>query len=87
MISVSVRKQGGAAIMTIPADVLKLLDISVGSTLELNVTKDGFIAQPKTHKRYSLRELLHGVTPKKLKALNEATQWARDGEAVGRELV
>lgn len=85
MISVNVRKQGGASIMTIPSDVLKILDIEVGSTLELSITKEGFVAHPTTHKRYTLNELLRGVTPKNLKALNEETRWAREGEPVGRE--
>lgn len=86
MISVTVRKQGGAAIMTIPSNVLKTLDIGVGSTLELGLTKEGFIAHPTTHKRYTLNQLLRGATPKNLKALNEETRWAREGEPVGREL-
>ena len=86
MITVNIRQQGGAAIMTIPSDVLKMLDIKVGSALELSVTKEGFIAHPITHKRYTLKELLRGATPKNLKALNEETQWAREGKSMGREL-
>ena len=31
MIAVNIRKQGGAAIMTISSDVLKVLDLQVGS--------------------------------------------------------
>lgn len=88
MITVQVRKQGGASIMTIPSDVLKLLDIHAGSILELNLTKDGFVAHTISNvsKRYTLKELLRGATPKNLKALNEETQWAREGESTGREL-
>lgn len=86
MITVNIRKQGGAAIITIPSDLLKILDVAVGSTLELNVTNKGFTAHPTTHKRYTLNELLRGATPKNLKALNEKTQWAREGKSVGREL-
>ncbi len=86
MITVNVRQQGGAAIMTIPSDVLKILDIGVGSALEISVTTEGFTAHPTTHKRHTLRELLRGATPKNLKALNEETQWAQEGEPVGREL-
>jgi len=86
MITVNVRQQGGAAIITIPSNVLKMLDIKVGSSLELSVTKEGFTAHPKTHKRYTLKELLKGATPKNLKALNEETKWAREGDSVGREL-
>jgi antitoxin ChpS len=88
MITVNIRKQGGAAIMTIPSDVLKILDINVGDELELEVANQGFTAHPITHrprKRYSLAELLRGVTQKDMKRLNEETKWARDGEAVGRE--
>lgn len=86
MITVNIRKQGGAAIMTIPADILKMFDIGVGSTLELSVTKEGFMVHPTVQKRYTLNELLQGATPKNLKALNKETQWAREGKSVGREL-
>lgn len=37
MLTVTVRKQGGAAVMTIPADVLKMLDLDIGSVLELHI--------------------------------------------------
>lgn len=86
MITVHVRKQGGASIITIPSNVLKQLNIGVGSTLELSVTEEGFIAQPIKRKRYTLKELLRNATPKNLQALNKATKWAREGKSVGREL-
>ena len=86
MITVNIRKQGGASIVTIPAEVLKRLNIGVGSTLELSITEEGFIAHPTNRKRYTLKELLRGTTPKNLKSLNKATEWAREGESIGREL-
>ena len=89
MITVNIRKQGGAAIMTIPSDVLKMLNVEVGATLELDVTNGAFTARP-THqvvrKRYTLAELLNGVTPEDMAALNADTAWAREGGPVGREL-
>lgn len=90
MITANIRKQGGAAIITIPSDVLKILNLDIGSTLELEITQDGFIAHTTHHKtriRYTLKELLRGVTPKSIKALNGATKWAREGKPVGRELL
>jgi len=87
MITVNVRKQGGAAVITIPADVLKILNIGIGSELDINITKKGFTARPTRHKRYTLSELLKGATLENLKALNKATQWARKGETIGRELI
>lgn len=88
MITIQIRKQGGAAIMTIPSDVLKMLNLNIGSILELEVSKDGFIAHPveeSTRKRYTLAELLQGTTKENMKMLNKKTKWAREGKSVGRE--
>lgn len=89
MITVHIRKQGGAAIITIPADVLKILNIEVGAKLELDVNSAGFIARPAhkaTRKRYSLAELLQGTTPASIKSLNKKNRSARDRKSIGREL-
>jgi antitoxin component of MazEF toxin-antitoxin module len=90
MITANIRKQGSVAIMTIPSDVLRILDIGIGATLELEVTEQGFIAhlpKHKTHQRYTLDELLRGVTPESIKALNKASAYAREGRPMGRELL
>ena len=89
MTTVSIRRQGGAAIMTIPAEVLKTLHLDVGATLELTVSNTGFTAQPVARpnlRRYTLRELLRGATPATMRQLNEETAWAREGDPVGREI-
>ncbi|HEY1935049.1 MAG TPA: hypothetical protein VGG99_23845 [Acetobacteraceae bacterium] len=86
---VSIRRQGGAAIMTIPSDVLKALHLDVGAQMEVAVTADGFTARPQqkpNRRRYSLRELLRGATPKTMQRLQDETAWAREGSPVGREL-
>jgi len=90
MLTVTVRKQGGAAVMTIPADVLKMLDLDIGSVLELHIAEKAFTARPaqrSSRRRYTLAELLHGVTPEIMTAIQTDTVWAREGDAVGRELV
>ncbi|MDO9141877.1 MAG: AbrB/MazE/SpoVT family DNA-binding domain-containing protein [Methylobacter sp.] len=89
MLTVNVRKQGGAAIMTIPADVLKTLDVKIGSTLELEVVDGAFTVRPtrpSSRKRYTLEELLRGVTEEKMAELNADTAWAHEGKPLGREL-
>lgn len=89
MIIVNIRKQGGAAVITIPSDVLKLLNLEVGAVLELDVTNKGFTARPvknAVRKRYSIAELLHGMTSEDITALNADTEWAREGDSEGREL-
>lgn len=89
MAIVSIRRQGGAAIMTIPAEILKELAVDVGSQLNVVAKAGAFIARPKAkteRKRYSLRELLRGATPEAMRKLNEETAFAREGDAFGREL-
>lgn len=89
MITVNIRKQGGAAIMTIPSDVLKMLKAEVGTTLKLEVNGDAFTATPlhKVHrKRYTLTELLQDVTPENMDELNADIAWMHEGEPFGREL-
>ena len=89
MITLNIRKQGGAAVITIPSDVLKLLNMEVGDMLTLDVSGKKLIIRPikKAPKRYSLAELLQGITTKDIKAINEETEWFRDGETVGREII
>ena len=83
------RKQGGAAIVTIPPSVLKSLDLKIGTELQMDV-RDGALvmvpAKPAKLKRYTLAQLLEGATPRAIKALNADTAWSREGDAVGREL-
>ena len=89
MLSMPLRKQGGAAIVTIPPSVLKSLDLKIGNELQMDV-RDGALvmipAKPSKRKRYTLAQLLEGATPKVVKALNDDTAWSREGDAVGREL-
>lgn len=90
MITVNIRKQGGAAVMTIPSDVLKMLDISVGATLEIDVGHGAFTARPVSQpirKHYSLADLLRGVTPELAEEITAETDWAREGDPVGREIL
>lgn len=58
----------------------------VQAYFEKSAQTSNFSASPKRGKRYSLAELLDGATLETMSALNTETSWARDGEAVGREL-
>ncbi|NWB97293.1 PbsX family transcriptional regulator [Pseudomonas gingeri] len=82
-----IRRQGGAAVMTIPPTLLKLLHVEVGAQLELTVVDGELVARPVIHpvrKRYSLEELLQGS--EEIAELNAETAWAREGDPVGREI-
>jgi antitoxin ChpS len=88
MLSMPLRKQGGAAVLTIPPSVLKGLNAQIGTQLSLELQGDKLVIQPmrSMRKRYSLSQLLEGSSPRLLKALNQETAWSREGEAVGREI-
>jgi antitoxin ChpS len=81
-----VRRQGGAAVMTIPPTLLKLLNVDVGAQVSLSVADGELIARPvkASRKRYRLSELLEGAEA--MAELNAETAWAREGDPVGREL-
>lgn len=89
MTSVNIRRQGGAAIMTIPAELLKQLAVGVGEPLELEVTGGILHARParsKSRRRYSVLELLEGVTPAVARQMTrESASWL-SGPSAGREL-
>jgi antitoxin ChpS len=85
-ITSKIRRQGGAAVITIPPALLKLLELEIGAQISLSVSKGELIARPVTRlrKRYTLKQLLEGSD--QLADLNAETEWAREGGAVGREI-
>jgi antitoxin ChpS len=89
MLTMPLRKQGGAAVVTIPPSVLKRLGLKVGAELQMDVREGALVmlpSKPPKRARYTLAQLLEGATPKAIKALNLETAWARTGDAIGREL-
>ncbi|TAK76284.1 MAG: AbrB/MazE/SpoVT family DNA-binding domain-containing protein [Gammaproteobacteria bacterium] len=88
MITLNIRKQGGAAVITIPSDVLRLLNIEVGDTLALDVSGKKLIIRPlkTSRQRYSLAELLQNTSPEDMKALKKETEWFRKEKSIGREI-
>jgi antitoxin ChpS len=81
-----IRRQGGAAVMTIPPALLKLLDVEIGAQLSLRVVEGELVARPARgcRKRYSLSELLQGSDI--VAELNAEAAWANEGGPVGREI-
>lgn len=85
-VTTKIRRQGGAAVMTIPPALLKMLDIEVGDQMSLAVSNGELVARPVEvgKKRFSLRELLEGQ--EMMAGLNAQVAGARDGDAVGHEI-
>ena len=89
MLVTKIRKQGGAAVVTLPAEVLRQLGAGVGEDLSIVVSQHTVILRPARgeRRRYSLEELLAGVTEQDMQILAEDTVWAREGAPGGRELI
>lgn len=84
-VTTKIRRQGGAAIVTIPPAVLKMMQAEIGDQLSLAVSDGQLVARPlKARKRYKLSELLEGKEA--VAALNADVAWAMDGDAVGHEI-
>lgn len=85
-ITTKIRRQGGAAIVTIPPALLQMMQTQVGDQLSLAVTDGALIARPieKAPRRYTLSELLKGS--QEMEKLSSETAWTLDGDAVGREI-
>lgn len=85
-ITTKIRRQGGAAIMTIPPALLKMLNADIGAQMSLVVTNGELIARPVENapKRYPLSELLRGAEA--MAELNAEVAWAQDGDPVGHEI-
>ena len=81
-----IRRQGGAAVITIPPALLKLMDVDVGAHVALSVADGELTARPvlQGKKRYSLKQLLEGSD--EIRRLTAETEWAREGDPVGREI-
>ncbi len=81
-----IRRQGGAAVMTIPPALLRQMDLDVGAQVTLSVEHGKLVAQPAApaRRRYSMAELLKGAAG--MKRLTAEVAWAQEGEPVGHEI-
>ncbi len=85
-LTTKIRRQGGAAIMTIPPTLLKMMQLEVGDQLSLSINGGELVARPlKSRKRYKLSELLEGQ--EHMAGLNADTAWALEGDPVGHEIL
>lgn len=89
-VTVAIRRQGGARIVTLPPALLASIGADAGTTLLLEVRGGSLVAKPvpdpapTPRKRYTLAQLLKGSDA--VAALNAETAWVQDGEPVGREI-
>lgn len=70
---------GNSLAVRIPQHLAKEIYLAEGSEIELTVIDGTLVIKPKIRKRYSLDQLIHGITPENLHAEIDS------GTAVGNE--
>ena len=76
----TVAKWGNSLAIRIPQNLAKKIRIAEGSEVEFGVTDGSLVIKPKKRRRYSLDELVEGITPENLHAEIDS------GVAVGNEV-
>ncbi|MDV3350664.1 AbrB/MazE/SpoVT family DNA-binding domain-containing protein [Leptolyngbyaceae cyanobacterium CCMR0082] len=74
-----VAKWGNSLALRIPQYIVKEIQITEGTEVELMVLDGNLVVKPKPRRRYSLEELVAGITPENLHSEVES------GVAVGNE--
>lgn len=76
----TVAKWGNSLAVRIPQHLAKEMHLLEGAEIDLGVVDGALVIKPRRRKRYSLDELIEGITPENLHAEVD------DGRAVGREI-
>lgn len=75
-----IAKWGNSLAVRIPQNLAKEVNITEGSEVDFSVVDGSLVIKPKKRKRYTLSELVDGITPENLHDLIDT------GIAVGNEV-
>jgi antitoxin ChpS len=84
MTAISVRKSGGANIVSIPKTIIQTLGLHVGSKLDLSLEDNKIILTPIVETELSLEDLLAGSPKECFQVTDEDRQWI-DAKPLGKE--
>jgi len=85
MHTANLRKVGGSIMLAVPPDLLDLLNLGVGTKVDIDVENGRLVVAPRSRPRYSLNELLAQCDENETPS-SEDRAWI-DGKAVGKELL
>ena len=77
----AIQKWGRSLAIRIPADLARRLKITAGAVVDIRIEGDSIVITPRHPPKYSLREMLRGITPDKV---HPEIDWGPD---VGREII
>ncbi len=76
----TVAKWGNSLAVRIPQNLAKEIQLAEGAEIDISVVDGTLVIKPRSRKRYSLDELIEGITPENLHAEIDS------GIAVGNEV-
>ena len=76
----TVAKWGNSLAVRIPQNLAKEINLAEGVEIDLSVVDGSLVIKPRSRKRYSLDELIQGITPENLHSEIDS------GIAVGNEV-
>ncbi len=85
MSKVTLRKSGGATIVSLPKAILEALDLDVGAELELSINDRQLVLTP-VKKKQTLEQLLADCDAKAFARTEEDEEWLAS-QPVGKELL
>lgn len=84
--SISIRRSGGANIISLPKKILSILNLDVGSKLIPSIQDDAILLTPAKQDEMTLESLLEG-SPKSCFIMNDEDREWLDVEPVGKEII
>lgn len=85
MLTSNLRRVGGSTMLAVPPELLKILQLEAGDTIQLAIEEGRLVVTPQTRPRYTMAELLAASNYPNEQPANER-EWV-DAPAVGRELL
>lgn len=84
----TLRASGGAVVMSVPKKLLEIVDLRVGSKVEIGVKGDGLVVNParQSKPRYTLEEVLSQCGRNAFRKSRTDSGWL-DERPVGKEAI
>lgn len=86
MTTVALRALGGSVVMAVPKQVLRMLNLDVGSQVDVQVVDGRLVVEPTVKLKYTLDGLLAQCTEENMALTVEDQEWL-DSPPVGKEVL
>ena len=86
MATVALRALGGSVVMAVPKQILRMLNLDVGSQVDVQVVDGRLVVEPTVKPKYTIDELLAQCTEENMALTVEDQEWL-NSPPIGKELL